>query len=682
MKKSFLLLIISITVVSFSAHAQTAAKKYVLFEHFTQASCGPCAAQNPAFQDNIMAKNEGNMHHIAYHTSWPGVDEMYDHNPTESDARVAYYNVTGVPDMYNDGATVGSPANVTQQMVDDALAAGSPIAIYVSEVDNGATRDVTVDIPTVGTSPAGNLVLRVAIVEHWINYANPPGSNGETDFPNVFRKMLTPMAGVTYTAAAQGSSVTFNYTYTEDGVWDATEIYVIAWVQNETNMTVLNSGSSIDPHASLSPNGPTFVEGANGTGSSFNGSAEMVLGGSENFDITLTNDAPGDWNSSFTVAGNTYTSTANISVTNGSPENIVINATPGATPAFSTYTLTITSTDNPQTMSQSLTFKLISGITDLVVNNASAYSDGVVYPWNDLYNNGLDYANNTKHDEMMISDFMDGFDQSAFGGVYNVYWNVGWSFPALTPEVSVSLKSFLDNGGNLLLAGQDIGWAAYDNTIPYGNADAQSFFTDYMEVQFANDGGPANNSYIAVAGDSIFGNVTTSTISDVYSPGNSYLFADELTPVGSNVIPIFNYTGGVKIGGIRIEMNGYKLVYLGAGLEHLNGAVADEIMKLSHDWFYSSISSSQFDLAMNNLMLGQNFPNPASTTTTILFDNLNLDVQFVVTNMLGQKVFEQNISAGTEFIRLDVSNFENGIYQYSILNNNQLMKSDKIEVIH
>ena len=25
------------------------AKRYTLFEHFTQASCGPCAAQNPAF---------------------------------------------------------------------------------------------------------------------------------------------------------------------------------------------------------------------------------------------------------------------------------------------------------------------------------------------------------------------------------------------------------------------------------------------------------------------------------------------------------------------------------------------------------------------------------------------------------------------------------------------------------
>ncbi|MBK8472505.1 MAG: hypothetical protein IPL33_10250 [Sphingobacteriales bacterium] len=28
--------------------------RFVLFEHFTQASCGPCADQNPAFQDAIL----------------------------------------------------------------------------------------------------------------------------------------------------------------------------------------------------------------------------------------------------------------------------------------------------------------------------------------------------------------------------------------------------------------------------------------------------------------------------------------------------------------------------------------------------------------------------------------------------------------------------------------------------
>lgn len=63
------------------------AKKYPLFEHFTQASCGPCASQNPFFQEVFYA-NESNLHHVAYHTSWPGYDPMYEFNSSESDAMV------------------------------------------------------------------------------------------------------------------------------------------------------------------------------------------------------------------------------------------------------------------------------------------------------------------------------------------------------------------------------------------------------------------------------------------------------------------------------------------------------------------------------------------------------------------------------------------------------------------
>ncbi|MBC8045761.1 MAG: hypothetical protein H7Y00_03110, partial [Fimbriimonadaceae bacterium] len=92
------------------------AKRYPLFEHFTQASCGPCAAQNPYFQAVYYA-NETNVHHLAYHTSWPGVDPMYDFNASESDAMVSYYGVVGVPDIYADGISYASPVNITQDVV-------------------------------------------------------------------------------------------------------------------------------------------------------------------------------------------------------------------------------------------------------------------------------------------------------------------------------------------------------------------------------------------------------------------------------------------------------------------------------------------------------------------------------------------------------------------------------------
>jgi hypothetical protein len=676
MKQTLTLLTACILFAAQNGFSQ--AKKFVLFEHFTQASCGPCAAQNPAFQDNILAENLGRLHHIAYHTSWPGTDPMYTHNPAESDDRVNYYGVSGVPDMYLDGGVIGSPGNATQQMVDDAISATSAIAVLVSETDNGSNRDVTVEVKTVGTPPTGNLVLRVAVVEKWITYANAPGTNGEKEFPNVFRKMITPMSGDAYTAASQGSSVSFNYNYTEHADWDNSEIYVIAWIQNESTLEVINSGSSLDPHGELVNTGASFMEGSNGSNTSFNGTAGMLLNGSENFMISLSDNAPSDWSATFTIDGNTYSSSATLMIDNAQAEYLTVDVTPGATPAFAIYTLTITSVDNPQTFSQSVQYMVISGVTDLVVNNATAYSDGEEYAWNDLYTGGLEYALNTSHDEMMINHFMVGMDQAALGGVNNIYWNVGWSFPALTVEVAQALKDYLDAGGNLLLAGQDIGWAAYDTQFGYGNSEAQSFFTDYMQVQFLNDGGAGNNQYIAVASDSVFGQVQTSAIADVYTPGSGYLFPDEISIIGNDAKAIFNYTGGVKIGGSRIETNDYKLVYLAAGLEHLDFDVANEIMKLSHDWFYGDLTEGVFDVKLQQLL--QSYPNPAAQTTAFEVQ-LNNDAMLTIIGIHGHEVHRQLIPAGTTMVTLDVSNLPAGTYMYYLHDDSQLVGSNKLEVI-
>jgi hypothetical protein len=83
--KKFTLFLLPALVFALGSNAQ--APKYALFEHFTQASCVPCAQQNPGFQSSILEANPNTVRHIAYHTYWPGVDEMHDYNESEIDAR-------------------------------------------------------------------------------------------------------------------------------------------------------------------------------------------------------------------------------------------------------------------------------------------------------------------------------------------------------------------------------------------------------------------------------------------------------------------------------------------------------------------------------------------------------------------------------------------------------------------
>ena len=212
-----------LTCVTTGLFAQ--AKHYVIFEHFTQASCAPCAAQNPAMQATLNA-NIGRVHQISYHTSWPGVDPMNAYNATQVADRVTYYGVTGVPDVIGLGNQYeGSPTGVTQALVDNFASDPAPIRVIVKETSNGVTRTVKVKVFTLDTIPTANYKIRLAVCENWVHYATAPGSNGEKDFSDVFRKMLPSTAGDAFVPAAIGDSVTLTYTYNLDLTkWDTTQI--------------------------------------------------------------------------------------------------------------------------------------------------------------------------------------------------------------------------------------------------------------------------------------------------------------------------------------------------------------------------------------------------------------------------------------------------------------------------
>ena len=105
------------------------APRTVLVEEFTQASCGPCAVQNPGFEA-VLNANTSNVVSIMVHSWWPGFDPMYNDNTVDADARIYYYAVqnVGVPYATVDGVPIendcngytGAPACLSQDDVDAA----------------------------------------------------------------------------------------------------------------------------------------------------------------------------------------------------------------------------------------------------------------------------------------------------------------------------------------------------------------------------------------------------------------------------------------------------------------------------------------------------------------------------------------------------------------------------------
>src|SRR5215813_3140562 len=98
MKKIYALLF----VVVFSHLAFSQATRLVVVEEFTQASCPPCASQNPTF-DALLLSNPEKVVTLKYHTDWPGVDEMNAQNMSDVQTRVDYYSIWGVPMGAMDG---------------------------------------------------------------------------------------------------------------------------------------------------------------------------------------------------------------------------------------------------------------------------------------------------------------------------------------------------------------------------------------------------------------------------------------------------------------------------------------------------------------------------------------------------------------------------------------------------
>ena len=670
MKKINLLL--SSLIVASSAFAQ--APKFVLFEHFTQASCGPCAAQNPAFEANILNANLQTVKHIAYHTSWPGVDEMNAANATEVADRVIYYNVTGVPNVVLEGNyKQGAPGAMTQADVNAQFSMGSPVKIEVSEVDNGATRDVTVVVKSVGNVPVGTYKLYTAVVENPVDYTTAPGSNGETHFPNVFRKMYPSTAGENVTPAATGSSVSFNYTYNVSPTWVAANVKVVSFLQNDVTKEVLNVGTVGDPIINYSLSTPTtdISNVASGTATSFSLTSGNTGSADEDFIYTLTNDAPADWTSNFSIDANNYATTATITSVAGASSNIVINVTPGSTRGIATYTLTVSSVSNPNSPSMTKKVYVISGVTDLIVNNSGYVGDGTTAGsaanWGSIYTDGLVAANNQGYASTNDIIMQKAITNAAFTGVNNVYYNAGWTFPGITDNVALALQDFMDAGGNLFISGQDLAWEINDAaTSTFITPVKTDFFKNYLHATYVTDGGTTNSSLNAVNTDAIFPDMAAATINNYY--GGTNFFPDQIAAADTNAKVIFNYGTSARIAGIRSQ-TAYKMVYIAPGMEMLNAVNSNEIIKRAHDWFYGYQGTASIDEIAEILSgMGQNYPNPSNGFTSILLENIDQNMNFDLIDITGKVVYSKQVAKGSNRLDLSTTNFAAGKYIYRLTN--------------
>ena len=215
--------------------------RMTLIEEATNASCGPCANQNPYFQTWVN-KNLDNVIPITYHYNYPGAnDPMYLQDAEMNYNRITnYYGIYGVPTVRFNG---NKYSNTSDYSTSEAPGTTDSLTSALNKVKgttsiytlvptltlNGSKYTASVDVTT--DEAVSGKVLRIALVEYHVHYnAGVAGSNGETEFYWVTRKMMdTNGAAISQTA---GQTKNYSYTFDSKTDWNASQLYLVAFVQD------------------------------------------------------------------------------------------------------------------------------------------------------------------------------------------------------------------------------------------------------------------------------------------------------------------------------------------------------------------------------------------------------------------------------------------------------------------
>jgi C1A family cysteine protease len=155
-----------------------------------------------------------------------------------------------------------------------------------------------------------------------------------------------------------------------------------------------------------------------------------------------------------------------------------------------------------------------------------------------------------------------------------VVWDCGWG-GSLGSDNRSTLGTFLDNGGRLLISGEDIGWSLNHDGIQ----EMIDWYEEYLHATYiADDSGFRDLD--GFAGDPISDGMSL-TLNGPDSAMNQE-YPSEIEP-RSGATSIFEYDPGVD-GALRYE-TGHREVYFAFGFEGVTGAaVRDTLMRRAIEW--------------------------------------------------------------------------------------------------
>jgi len=551
---------------------------------------------------------------LQYHTNFPSAtDPFYLAAPTENTGRATYYLLGGVPGLYTDGAEEPPPGDHDGlvSVVGNRLATPSPLEIDVAANIVGTDITVYVDVTAVDDVPASGLVLRIALVEPYVGYGTPPGANGEVDFFRSLRDMLPDHAGTPFTIT-NGQTLNFSENGTLDPSW--TDVYAVAWVQNDTDQEVLQAGSSLAPPSFaffFGCHDPAAVAPL-GNLHGFESLNTNVGSESDMYNIHIEKDIPVSWAASVCANGTCYPpwiTDFTMELNAGQQDTILVDIQPLGEVGSGTVTLTATSMSDPG-LEFSQTFKVVSNLQPVLV-----VDDDGGQAYEAYYTQAIDaagYANSTwdlDTDGKLAADELDYFQ--------TVVWNIGEQVPSVDEDDRAALGSYLDNGGKLFITGQNIGFDLCDLTSENYSPAALAWYQNYLGAEYIDD----DTDDLTI--DGVPGDPIGDGLSFAISGGtgaNNQLYPSEIEPIAGG-IACLTYSAGIEAG-VHLDTGTYQTCYFAFGFEGIAEQADRELVMLRVlEWLDVVIAVPDEQLVEPLFRRpAEAFPNPFNPSTRIEFE--------------------------------------------------------------
>ncbi|MFZ4706265.1 MAG: Omp28-related outer membrane protein [Bacteroidales bacterium] len=703
MKKTALLSLFVILSSGYFLSAQTLVStdpqpRNVVLEEYTGIHCQYCPDGHRIAQALANA-NPGrvvlvNIHQGSY--AIPSGTEP-DYRTPFGDALAGQTGLTGYPTgtvnrhVFTElGGTTTAMDRGTWGPASDIILAGStPVNVGVKSELDTITRllTVTVELYYTSNSAVSSNYINVALLQNNVFGPQTNGGAGSNyRHMHMLRYLVTGQWGDVVTTTTEGTLVTRVYTYTIPAGYNSVPCVLsncdVAVFVTQSHQEVLSGavvkaidGTNKYTGKILSPQ--AFAAAAPSTTAIFNVQGISSLASGEEFTVSLIPiDTIEGWTSDFVINGIHYDTPANFTFDLNTPKDIVINITPGTTAGLAGYRLFMQSVTFSNAPPITADVHVISGITDLVVNGSGG---PLSTAHQDVYLAGLAYAGCLSYTSTAAGLFVQGMDAQALAGVKNIYYNVAWTFPALKDNEALALEAFMNNGGNVLIAGQDIGWDIMSGaTGSNGTAVTRDFYTNYLHAGFVDDGSTANNQITANPADTVYGLAGNSTITDIYGG----MYPDQINAI-SPAVPIFYYKNNTaKQAALRCEADTFDVVYFGVGLEMMSTvAVRNEIMKITYDYFNADNSNVGFDEAIAKLF-GQNYPNPADNYTVFPLKSDTRKLILTVSDLTGRVLISQMVESGANQVEINTSDLPDGYYIGSLKDGANVLNSNRILVSH